>query len=107
MVASSDAKAAALVPAVTLVFDEGKLTFTASASGRADSVVEYEQIEPDPIFSDLLRRSITINHRYLTDFFGSVKGCVKFSMNEPNTPVWLEAGEKKLLVAPIRTKGTK
>jgi DNA polymerase III sliding clamp (beta) subunit (PCNA family) len=107
MVAGLDAKAASLTPAVTLLFDEGKLTFTASGSGRADSQCDYEQIEPDPIFSDLLRRSITISHRYLTDFFGSVKGCVKFSMNEPTTPVWLEAGEKKLLVAPIRTKGMK
>jgi DNA polymerase III sliding clamp (beta) subunit (PCNA family) len=103
MASSQNAAGAISAPAVGILFDGGKLILTATASGRAESTAEYEQIDPDPVFFDHVRRSVTINHKYLTDFFRQVSGPVRISMNAPNTPVWLEAGNRKMLVAPIRS----
>jgi DNA polymerase III sliding clamp (beta) subunit (PCNA family) len=90
---------------VHLVFNGGVLELSARAAGTAEASIEYEQLEPDLVFSDPVHKKVTLNHRYLTDFFSQVSGPVRLSMNEPNTPVWLEAGNKKLLVMPIRVAG--
>ena len=79
---------------------------TVKSLGTGDSAedsVPCSQTLPDPIFESA-DFSISLNHRFLSDFFGAVSGTVTFSANGSEKPVLLEAGNKKTLIAAMKEK---
>lgn len=80
---------------LTMNSDSCILTLT-SAHGSAEDRLEAEQLEPDPVFEPCEVR-FSVDSEALTDFYEEVEGETIFCGNGPANPIWIEAGNKKLL----------
>jgi DNA polymerase III sliding clamp (beta) subunit (PCNA family) len=87
---------------VVFTFDGDTLRLTAGNSlGKAQDSVSMETTKPD-VFEEPLPFRMTVNHRDLLDFCEAVTGTITFQGRSPMEPVWLQAGNKKLLDMPFR-----
>lgn len=73
---------------------------TSDGRNRAEDELEYDPVEPDPLFvpPDF---TIKIDHRYLTEFFSDIKGTIVFGGVEPNSPITLTTSNRKMMICTI------
>lgn len=75
--------------------------FAQSPEGRAEDFVDIDVVFPDPLFEEAAHIKVTLDIRFLTDYFARAQGTVRLMLNGPQKPVYFEAGNSfKLLVAP-------
>lgn len=89
------------VQRVGFEFGDGLRVHSESEGSIAEDAIPFEQLVPDPMF-DPAKFSVALGHAYLSDFFSAVAGDVRLCANSATEPVWLEAGDRKLLLAPVR-----
>jgi DNA polymerase III sliding clamp (beta) subunit (PCNA family) len=68
--------------------------FSKAATDQAD----YVQLEPDENFQPT-PASIKVNIDHLLSFFANISGPVTISASGPKQPIWLEAGNRQMLLA--------
>lgn len=69
-----------------------------AADGSASDAADYTQLDPEPTF-DPISMKIPISATNLLSFFANISGEVTLSANSSKEPIWLESGNKKMLLA--------
>jgi DNA polymerase III sliding clamp (beta) subunit (PCNA family) len=84
-------------PGIAVHFLDNLVTVT-DLAGAAIDQADYVQLEPDENFQPT-PASIKVNIDHLLSFFANISGPVTISANGPRSPIWLEAGNKQMLLA--------
>lgn len=84
-------------PGISVHFLDNVLVVEDFHRAATDSV-DYLQLDPEPTFEPV-SATVRLNVDHLLSFFGNITGPATISVNGPKSPIWLEAGNKKMLLA--------
>lgn len=84
-------------PGISVHFLDNVCTLEDLGKAATDQV-DYTQLEPEPMFEPM-SATIRVSVDSLLSFFGSVSGPATISLNGPKQPIWLEAGNKQMMLA--------